>query len=123
MAYVEVRKDGKLVKRRLVDDNRAHKGCRIRVGSAGQVHLRAGESKAVGKYEIAMLEGSPPNDGDEVVRQLGTKSDSFPAMSETEQAEFTGPAQAGPLGRKSAVPVIDDYEVTGRLGQGGMGTV
>ena len=109
MAYIEVRKDGKLVKRRLVADDRAQKDCRIRVGSAGQVHLRVGESKTVGKYEITMLEGMPPDDEHELIHKLGTESDSFPAMSVTEQAEFTGPAQAGPLGQKSPIPVIEDF--------------
>jgi serine/threonine protein kinase len=123
MAYLEVRKAGKLVKRRLVEDDRAQKGCRIRVGSAGQVRLRMGESKTLGKYTVSMLEGAPPDDGPDLLNQSEMKSDSFPAMSETEQAGFTGPAQVGSHGGQSPTPVIEDYEVTGRLGQGGMGTV
>ena len=123
MAYIEVRKGGRLVKRRLVDNTRAEKGCRIRVGSAGQVHLRKGESKTVGPYEIEMLEGVPPEDGHEAARQLEAKSDSLPPMSGTEQTEFTDPNQTRSMDMKSSFPAIDDYEVTGRLGQGGMGTV
>jgi len=76
----------------------------------------------VGKYKITMLEGLPP-DEHESFGQFGTKSDSFPAMSETEEAEFTGLSQARPIDGKSSFPTIDDYEITDRLGRGGMGTV
>lgn len=123
MAYIEVRKNGKLLKRRLVDNTRAEKGCRIRVGSAGQVHLRKGESKTVGQYEIIMLEGMPPEDRHAVARQLEAESDSLPAMSGTEQAEFIDMDQTRSMEGETFIPTIDDYEITGRLGQGGMGTV
>lgn len=122
MAYVEVRKNGKVVKRSLIEDDKAHKGCRIRVGSLGHVHLEIGQTKTIGKYEISMLEGVPEQ-GHEAVDQSKTESDAYPSISQTEQAEFTGPVRVRPAGKDSLYPKIEGYEITGRLGQGGMGTV
>jgi serine/threonine protein kinase len=122
MAYVEVRKNGKVVKRSLIEDDKAHKGCRIRVGSLGQVHLEIGQTKTIGKYEISMLEGVPEQ-GHEALDQSKTESDAFPSISQTEQAEFTGPVRVRPADRDSLYPKIEGYEITSRLGQGGMGTV
>jgi len=123
MAYVEVRKGGRIVTRRVVDDAKARKGCRIRIGSAEQVVLALGESKKVGKYEFEMFEGAPPEDGYKAVDGLKEVSRSFPSISQTAEAEFTGVAGAQPPDKKSPVPVIEGYEISGRLGEGGMGTV
>ena len=122
MAYVEIRRNGKVVRRSLVEEQKARKGCRIRVGSAGQVHLQVGQTKTIGKYEISMLEGTPEQVHDAAGRSR-TESDAFPSVSQTEQAEFTGAFQAKPGGGKSPLPKIEGYEITSRLGQGGMGTV
>jgi len=123
MAYVEVTKDGKLVTRRVVDDAKARKGCRIRLGSAGPVRVAIGGSKTVGKYEIAVFEGMPPDEEPKAVSKTEEAPDTFPSMSETEEVGFTAVADAQPTGKKSALPVIEGFEITGRLGEGGMGTV
>jgi len=123
MAYVEVRKGGRIVTRRVVDDVKARKGCRIRIGSTGQVVLALGESKKIGNYEFEMFEGALPEDGYKAVDGLEEVSNSFPSISQTEEAEFTGVAGAQPPDKKSPVPVIEGYEISGRLGEGGMGTV
>jgi len=60
MAYLEVWKSGKLVTRRRVDDQMARKGCRIRIGSAGEARVAIGQSEKLGKFEVRMFEGEPP---------------------------------------------------------------
>jgi len=123
MAYVEVRKGGKLVKRHLLDDARALKGCKIRVGSAGQVRLSIGESKRAGKYEIAMFEGMPSDYGPEAAGEAAQVTASFLPMSETGEQAFTGTPGARQSGKRPGFPKIEGYEITGQLGQGGMGIV
>jgi len=74
-------------------------------------------------HTVAVFEGMPPDDGHEVASDLRTASETFPAISETEQAEFTGPPQAQSAAKESALPRMEGYEIEGRLGEGGMGTV
>ena len=123
MAYVEVRKGGKLVKRHLVDDAKARKGCRIRVGSAGQVRLSIGQSKTAGKYEIEMFEGMPSDYGPQAVGEAAQVTASLLPMSETGELAFTGTPGARQTGKRPAFPKIEGFEITGQLGRGGMGIV
>jgi len=123
MAYVEVTKDGKLVTRRLVDDAEAMKGCRIRLGSAGKVILKIGESKVVGKYEVSVHEGMPSDDAHKAVDGLSKSGDSFPEMSATETASMEDVPGTKSGDSRSAHPVIEGYQIVGKLGEGGMGTV
>ena len=60
MAYVEVWKSGRLVTRRRVDEQRARKGCKVRLGSAGEVRIAIGQSETLGEFEVRMFEGEPP---------------------------------------------------------------
>jgi|GEM_PF-1533502 len=60
MAYVEVWKEGKLITRRQVSEEKARKGCRIQLGSAGQVRVKIGETKQVGKFEVRIFAGDIP---------------------------------------------------------------
>lgn len=121
MAYVEIRKEGRLVARRPVDDQQARKGCKIRMGSAGAVHLTLGQSKTVGKYQVTLFDGELADDGERVVEALSVETE--PGATETEEipAGPDAPAQGAPRGHRC--PVIEGYEVIGRIGQGGMGTV
>ena len=122
MAYVEVRKGDKIVTRRLVADEEARKGCRIRLGSAGKVRLKIGDTRKVGKYEVSVHEGAPSDDAHKVVEGLKHTDDSFPEMSATEEASV---ASAGARTSEGSMPnpVIEGYKIVGRLGEGGMGTV
>jgi C-terminal peptidase prc len=117
MAYVEVRKDGKLVLQRLVADEEAQKGCNIRLGAEGSAKLCIGESRQVGKYHVAMYEGQPSEDGFKAVEDLEKAAKSIHPVDQND---------AGPAPQDNARPrrpQIDNFEITGRLGEGGMGTV
>jgi hypothetical protein len=68
MAYIEVWKSGKLITRRRVDDQKAQqKGCRVRLGSAGEVRVSIGQSETLGKFEIRMFAGEPPIAGQDAI--------------------------------------------------------
>ncbi len=60
MAYVEVWKSGRLITRRRVDEQKARKGCRVRLGSAGEVLVAIGQSETLGELEVRMFAGEPP---------------------------------------------------------------
>ena len=62
MAYVEVWKSGRLVARRRVDEQKAKTGCRIRLGSTGEVRLAIGKSEKLGEFEVRMLAQLPQFD-------------------------------------------------------------
>lgn len=55
MAYLEVKKDGKVVKREQVELDEAYSTCRVRIGSS-RVQVALGEVKHVGEYEVALLD-------------------------------------------------------------------
>jgi ankyrin repeat protein len=57
MAYLEIRKNGELVKRQQIDDTKAQKGCKMSLGAAGAILLKTGETKTVGKYELKIIAG------------------------------------------------------------------
>jgi ankyrin repeat protein/serine/threonine protein kinase/ketosteroid isomerase-like protein len=105
MAYVEVWKGGKLITRRAVSEERAQKGCRIRLGS-GHVQIKTGETKTAGKFEVRMFAGDIPASGQEPTLSISA------GAGTSEVKEESG-----------YFPEIEGYKVTGRLGEGGMGTV
>jgi serine/threonine protein kinase len=121
MAYVEVWKEGKLITRRQVDEEKARKGCRIRLGSAGQIRVKIGETKQVGKFEVRMFAGDIPE-----TKQV-TEEEALdlpgPAKAASTASTFSGTMAAGVRGEASYSPEIEGYKITGRLGEGGMGTV
>ncbi|MCX5670659.1 MAG: hypothetical protein NTU94_04985, partial [Planctomycetota bacterium] len=71
MAYVEIKKDGQVVSRRPLDEEKAKAGCAIRLGQAGETFLSAGQSAQVGPYEVAVFSGDPPADAPPVRRVAG----------------------------------------------------
>ena len=52
MAYVEVWKSGRLITRRRVDEEKARKGCKVRLGPAGEVRVALCESETLGQFEV-----------------------------------------------------------------------
>ena len=120
MAYVEVRKDDKLILRRSVGVEEARRGCVVRLGEGMKVALRVGESSMAGPYEVRMIEGEPPEAPD------------VPEVSSAPQPNGSGVKDVPPVtvdaspeadGSPVAVPEIEGYQIAGRLGEGGMGVV
>jgi WD40 repeat protein/Skp family chaperone for outer membrane proteins len=100
MLYVEVRKDGRLITRRPIDAAQAAKGCRVRLGPAGEVRVAPGQPATAGPFEVRIVEEP----------SAGAAGGGHPGA----------PGSADDLGD---APTIAGYEVTGRLGEGGMGIV
>ncbi len=121
MAYVEVWKSGKLITRRRVDDQMARKGCRIRIGSAGEARVAIGQSEKLGKFEVRMLEGDPPTAHPGIAETASSAPDdehddqSLPSFS----METPEPVASQRHGR----PDIEGYKIIKPLGEGGMGMV
>jgi serine/threonine protein kinase len=125
MAYVEVWKEGKLITRRQVGEEKARKGCRIRLGSAGQVRVKIGETKQVGKFEVRMFAGDIP-EAKQVTEEGSldlSEPGKGPANAASTASTFSGTTMSDVREEASCFPEIEGYEVTGRLGEGGMGTV
>ncbi len=119
MAYLEVRKGKRLISRRTVDEDRAMKGLRVRLGSEGQTRIRLGESKTIGSYRVDLVT-------DETPPSATTTSPAPPASAETRglsELQFSGAPRSGRTPASQAVPEIDGYVVLDELGHGGMGIV
>ena len=63
MVYAELLKRGVLVMRRLVDAEKARRGCMINLGRLGKVRLKTGESATLGKYLVRVVEETFAIDG------------------------------------------------------------
>lgn len=122
MAFVVVRKDGKSVLQKQVDDELAKKGFRIRVGTEGNVHLKLGQSKTVGKYTVTLYEGQPSEDAYHAVDDLKKAVNTFPPIHVPQGTDVTVSADSAEA-EGGKYPRIEGFEITGRLGEGGMGTV
>ena len=112
MAYLEIKRGDKLIKGRQVDDALAETGYPVRLGQK-RITLHLGQTKQVGPYTLSLRSDSGMTDN-------GPPS---PAMlvSETEIVESDpGPGRGKPDAQR---PNIPGYEITGRLGAGGMGSV
>ncbi|KPK42397.1 MAG: hypothetical protein AMJ65_07675 [Phycisphaerae bacterium SG8_4] len=118
MAYVEVWKSGRLLICRRVDEQRAKKGCKVRLGSAGEVQIAMGQREALGEYEVRMFEGEPPithRPVEETASEMPDDDQSLPQVSMEIAASHPGSMD----GR----PDIEGYRIIEALGQGGMGMV
>lgn len=118
MAYVEVWKSGRLITRRRVDEQKAQKGCRVRLGSAGEVRVAIGQSETLGELEVRMFAGEPPPAWQEVKKTVSRPpqdDQSLPPLS----VETPG-LRAEQMDR---YPDIEGYKIIEPLGEGGMGIV
>jgi len=120
MAYVEIRKGEKLITRRLVDEQKARTGLRIRIGSAEGVRVAVGEPGVIGAFDIRVFEGEIPREGP----PADTAIPSAPAAEQSGGSlgfSAVGAADGTHLPHKR--PEIEGYRVIEPIGQGGMGTV
>jgi len=121
MAYLEIRKDGRLVRRRQIDDDKARRGCKVRLGSLGSVNATLGDTVNLGKFEIKLIDDGSLSEN--VQTSLPTKQDEpMLAFSEVNEKRQDGPVAKERYG-KTEYPDIDGYEIIDQLGEGGMGTV
>ena len=105
MPYAEVKKDGKLVSRHVLDETEVESGYVIRMGEEAETALAVGDSAVIGDYEITVWAGDEPDSSVPVP----PASDVMPGDSVSETGED--------------FPSVEGYEITDRLGKGGMGVV
>ena len=60
MAYLEIWKSGKLIASRIVDEKKARKGCKIRLGTLGEVCVAIGQIEKIGDVELRMFSDFQP---------------------------------------------------------------
>ena len=119
MAYLEVQKDGDLLKKRHINDQAAEKGIRFRLGSLGQVQIGLGETKAVGPYTVRLVRGETvPGQNDDSCA-AGDPTDT----GELDQLQYSINETLPSEPTADAFPDIEGYRIIERLGQGGMGSV
>lgn len=102
MAYVEVIRDGRIVKRRKLDPAKDADGWLIHMGTSGKMRLKAGQSATVGGFCVTVHDGDPPVEGIAAGRGDG-------------RAKRADGRKAPP---KMPLPDVEGYRVTGRLKQG-----
>ena len=107
MAYVEVIRDGRVVKRRKLDPDKGADGWMIHMGMSGTIRLKVGQSATVGRFSVTVHEGDPPVAG---VAEAGGDGGAAPAAG-----------REAP--RATALPEVAGYEITARLGEGPMGAL
>lgn len=118
MAYVEVWKSGRLITRRRVDEQKAQKGCRVRLGSAGEVCVAIGQSETLGELEVRMFAGEPPPAWQEV-----KETASMPPHDEQSLPSISMETPGIRTEQMDRYPDIEGYKIIEPLGEGGMGMV
>ncbi|MFB0551689.1 MAG: protein kinase [Phycisphaerae bacterium] len=118
MAYVEVWKSGRLITRRRVDEQKAQKGCRVRLGSAGEVRVAIGQSETLGELEVRMFAGEPPP-----AWQEAKKTVSKPAQDDQSLTPLSVETPGLRVEQMDRYPDIEGYKIIEPLGEGGMGIV
>jgi len=119
MAYIEVWKGEKLIIRRVVNEQMATKGCRVRLGSKGRVRIRPGESKSVGAYRVDFVTGQTSVPSKEMA-----EGPAEPVTADwPSKLDFSLPGHKARMQEEQAAPQIEGYRILEQLGYGGMGTV
>ena len=55
MAFLEIKREGSLVKKRHIDDRAAEKGICFQLGSEKEIRMSLGQTKSVGLYTIRLV--------------------------------------------------------------------
>jgi len=121
MAYVEVKRGEELVTRRRLSPERARKGCLVRLGKAGEVRLKVGETKQLGDYEVRIVEESPgETELPDISEARSLEPDNRGNESQLPTLSRDGSEAAG---GSDEYPKLEGYRILGRLGKGGVGIV
>ncbi|UCF15777.1 MAG: hypothetical protein JSW59_20470, partial [Phycisphaerales bacterium] len=118
MAFVEVWKSGRLLTRRRVDEEKARKGCRVRLGSAGEVRVAVGQTETLGTFEVRVFEGELPAD----THHIGETA-SGPAYDEPGLPPLSVGSPDRHADAINGCPDIKGYKIIELLGHGGMGKI
>ena len=110
MAYIEVWKSGRLLAHRSVDEQQAQKGCRVRLGSAGEVRIAIGQTETLGEFEVRMFAGEPPTEEEAIKETASILPEKAFSDSPGTKSEYPDPDITG-------------YRIIEALGHGGMGMV
>lgn len=120
MACLEVRKAGKLVRRRQVDDDKARRGCTVRLGSLGKVRIRLGETARMGEYDIALLDTVSAPEAEHPTHGAGRP----PHMLTIGRYDKPLPAswECPDIVEIAQCPDLAGYKIIEQLAEGGIGT-
>ena len=94
MAYVEIRRQGELIARRWVDDEKARRGCGVQLGTLGSVHAALGQVVRLRDYEVRIVAGAPGEDQriDAEDGEIGRPDEAVPEPAPEEPAPEEPPA-------------------------------
>ena len=124
LAYLEVKRRDRLIKRQQIDDALAQEGYAVRLGQR-EVVLKTGQSRRIGPYRVVLRAASFQKDD-----EIRSPSHEMDAISDSDVLGEKAPVSdvsedvnqcPGPIG--TTPPQIEGYEILSRLGRGGMGIV
>jgi WD40 repeat protein len=118
MAYLEIKKDDRVVKHQRVDDAVARKGLRFKLGSLGRIEIALGQTKQAGPYTLSLTAGEGPSGPEanpsDMTQDVQGETESRLGFSFAAESKSVLPTHA---------PQIDGFRIIELLGQGGMGSV
>ena len=98
MAYLEIKKDDRVVKHQRVDDAAAREGLHFKLGSLGRIEIALGQTKQAGPYTLSLTAGEGPsgpeaNPSDMTGDIQGETADRF-VFSSAAESKTVSPANA-----------------------------